>query len=192
MEQLRFNGVLAVEGQEANGVVLEPGSLSWPEEGVPLVLWTTRGGVERAIGKVEQIERVGDEIRGEVIVDTAALEGEGRPFEIDDDGIVGFGLAAHISFPGSPFGETVSGGVLTAVAATAEPAYPSARASRAVPPPDKFPHRPDHRLRDVVSFTLPSTGERWHWPIAKGDGAAIDALCEILDRAGVPWSVSRG
>lgn len=68
----------------------------------------------------------------------------------------------------------------------------AARAKAEAPLRDRFPHTPDHRLRDGVSFTLPSSGERWHWPVAKGDGDAIDALCEILDRAGVPWSVSRG
>lgn len=60
------------------------------------------------------------------------------------------------------------------------------------PPRDRFPHTPDHRLRSVVTFTLPSSGERWHWPVAHGDGAAIDALCEVLDRAGAPWKMTHG
>jgi hypothetical protein len=41
--------------------------------------------------------------------------------------------------------------------------------------------------RVVVSFTLPSNGERWHWPIEGEDG--IDAFVEILDRANIPWTV---
>ena len=41
--------------------------------------------------------------------------------------------------------------------------------------------------RLVVSFTLPSNCERWHWPIEGED--SIDAFVEILDRANIPWTV---
>lgn len=45
------------------------------------------------------------------------------------------------------------------------------------------------RRRAVVSFTLPSTGERWNWPVEGDDG--IDAFIEILDRAGIGYVVGR-
>lgn len=41
----------------------------------------------------------------------------------------------------------------------------------------------------VISFYLPSTGERWHWPVEGAD--TVDALCELLDRAGIQWSSRR-
>jgi len=56
--------------------------------------------------------------------------------------------------------------------------------------PDRFPGTPDHRLRSIIRFTLPSTGERWNWPVATSDKDALDAFCEILDRADIPWTVS--
>jgi hypothetical protein len=41
----------------------------------------------------------------------------------------------------------------------------------------------------VVSFTLPSNGERWNWPVEGEE--SIDALAEILDRANIGWEVRR-
>lgn len=52
--------------------------------------------------------------------------------------------------------------------------------------PENFPRTPDHRIRSVVSFTLPSTGERWHWPM---DRTSVDVFTEILDRADIAWRV---
>ncbi len=53
--------------------------------------------------------------------------------------------------------------------------------------PERFPRTPDHRLRSVVSFVLPSSGERWNWPM---DKSSVDAFVELLDRAGIVWTVS--
>lgn len=55
--------------------------------------------------------------------------------------------------------------------------------------PQNFPRTLDHRIRSVVSFTLPSTGERWHWPM---DRSNVDVFAEILDRADIGWEVHHG
>lgn len=40
----------------------------------------------------------------------------------------------------------------------------------------------------TVNFTLPDSREQWQWPLEQL--AAVDALCEILDRAGISWTVA--
>lgn len=41
----------------------------------------------------------------------------------------------------------------------------------------------------VISFDLPSTGERWNWPLESLEAA--DVFCELLDRADIGWSAAR-
>lgn len=43
--------------------------------------------------------------------------------------------------------------------------------------------------RVVVRFTLPSTGDKWNWPVEGED--SVDALTEILDQADISWEVRR-
>jgi len=118
---MRFRGVLAIEGKEGAGIPFRfaPGALRWPES-LPLRL-----GIDGPlIGKVESIERDGNEIQGEIVL---AEEHAGR-FKVVDGGIDGFGLAVTVSeLEGLP--DLLSGGMIQAVAATALPAYPGARAS---------------------------------------------------------------
>lgn len=79
-EPRRFRRTLTVEGEQVPGseVTFAPGALSWPDS-VPLRL----GFTDRIIGKVENIERYGAAIRGDIV-----LAGTAPLFETneEDDG----------------------------------------------------------------------------------------------------------
>jgi len=159
-----FPAVLAVEGQEANGYVFAPGSLSWPDEPIPLLL----GFDGDLIGKVEHLERVDDEIRGEVTLnqqgyDAAAVYDE-TPFEIDDEGIVGFGLAVHVSELEGEGEGLLTAGKITSVAATHEPAFRDARATRVVGgnEPVETPVEPGDLLRGHLERAVQESGRPAH------------------------------